>query len=105
MKLFLFGSSLTKKNPNDIDILWVYSRLECSSADAVVFVRRLESLILESLKLPVHSVILTDTEECEVAFADDVRAVLLLEFEMNQIRVSDVLDALVRAVVCKGVVG
>lgn len=105
MKLFLFGSSLTKKNPNDIDVLWVYSRLECSPTDAAMFVRSLESPIVESLKLPVHSVILTDTEEREVAFADDVGAVLLLEFEMNQIRVSDILDALVRVVVCKGAVG
>lgn len=94
MKLFLFGSSLTKKKPNDIDILWVYSRLESSPTAVVAFVRKLEIPIFEALKFPVHSVILTDTEEREVAFVDEVGAVLLLEFEMKLIQVGDILDAL-----------
>lgn len=66
--VFVFGSALISRNPNDLDLLVVYDPAECPPSQARDKSESLASELTRGLELQPHVVVLTKSEEQEVQF-------------------------------------
>jgi predicted nucleotidyltransferase len=66
-RLFLFGSALYSENPRDIDILVVYAT-SLSPVDALDFRSKLISKLRKYIAIPIHVVLLSQSEERKLEF-------------------------------------
>ena len=75
--LYLFGSYLKSVDPHDIDLLWLYDKMEMSPESIMVMVNDRESFMATRLPLPIHHTILSTTENEETGFLESVDAVFV----------------------------
>jgi predicted nucleotidyltransferase len=66
--VFVFGSALTSKNPNDLDLLVVYDPEACPLEQARDKALKLASELSGEIGLQPHVVVLTESEERSVRF-------------------------------------
>jgi predicted nucleotidyltransferase len=76
-EVFVFGSFLRHKDPNDVDILIVYDPEICPPKDAHASVAGAVHTLEKGLALPVHLTLLTKTEESTCDFKREVGCVPL----------------------------
>lgn len=76
-ELWLFGSSLTKEDPQDIDLLLVYDDDEIDPRRAYDVCGRVAMAITAKTRLPVDVVVLNAREAEQTAFAQRENAVQL----------------------------
>ncbi len=77
IKIYLFGSALTKTSPRDIDLLFVYSD-ERYDFDRILKVRRcFKAIFCSALKKEVDIILLSDKETLNNSFIEDEGAVLI----------------------------
>ena len=75
--LYLFGSYLKSVDPHDIDLLWLYNKMEMSPESIMVLVNERESFMEARLPLPIHHTILSIAEEMETGFLESVDGVFI----------------------------
>lgn len=74
IRLYVFGSWLKSSCPNDVDLLWIFSKRYIETAKAVIQIEAAERLMASEFGLPIHHTILSEEEEREVNFLTDVSA-------------------------------
>jgi hypothetical protein len=72
---FVFGSSSTCTNPNDLDRLFMYDSRDVSPRDAFALLRTLIAEIEQHVGLRVHATVLLTHEARNSGFIDQVEAV------------------------------
>jgi predicted nucleotidyltransferase len=77
--LFLFGSILKSKAPNDLDILVVYDPEVCAPEFAYQHHRSMLDSLAAAYSLPVHATFLTPSEQRATDFISRTCAVLFSE--------------------------
>lgn len=77
IKIYLFGSALTKINPGDIDLLFVYGE-EAYSFDSILELRRrVTSLLSNALNKEIDIILLSDKEILSNSFIEDEGAIVI----------------------------
>jgi len=79
--LYIFGSALRKRNPNDLDLLLVYDKRLVSEKTALSLRHRLSRSIMAELKLPVDLVLLSKFEAQQSRFVELEGAVAVSTFK------------------------
>lgn len=74
-ELFVFGSALTSKHPNDLDLLVVYDSLKCPPEQARDRAMMLVSELVTDCHLQPHVVVLKKSEERSVQFIRTERCI------------------------------
>lgn len=77
IKIYLFGSALTKLNPGDIDLLFVYSEEAYSIESILALRRRVTSLLSNSLNKEIDIILLSDKEILSNSFIEDEGAIVI----------------------------
>lgn len=77
INIYLFGSALTEINPEDIDLLFVYSSEAYSFNSILELRRRVRSLISNTLNKKIDIILLSDKEVLNNSFIEDEGAVLI----------------------------
>lgn len=67
MRIFLFGSAMSSETPHDIDLLITYAATEDPQA-AVQFRKKLRSRLGKYVPLPLHIILLSESEEAQTQF-------------------------------------
>lgn len=67
MRIFLFGSAMSSETPHDIDILITYAGAEPPQA-ALQFRREFKSRLEKYVSLPLHIILLSESEEIQTQF-------------------------------------
>lgn len=75
IKMYLFGSFLTSKNYNDIDILIVYKRKNICTNKILKLRKRIFSVVNKQGNFPVDITLLTEEEEKELSFIEIEKAI------------------------------
>lgn len=79
-KLYIFGSSMYKNEPSDIDLLLVINELVMDSRLAYRQAKPMTDKLYEDTGLPIDLTILTTAENMRSSFIDLVAARLVHEF-------------------------
>ena len=79
MDIFVFGSSLWRKHPKDVDVLVVYDPKICPPENAHSSIAESIRSLAVALGRPVHMTLLTQQEERGCAFKLDTGCVRLEE--------------------------
>ena len=82
-RLFLFGSALYSENPRDIDILVVYTASLTPGA-ALQFHTKLVRKLKKYFAVPIHVVLLSQSEECEVESVKTENCRLLIRQDIRR---------------------
>lgn len=78
--LWVFGSCLKNRAPNDIDLLWVYDTNRLNAQQAVSFVNRQIFLLQLLTRISIHNTILSNSEEDRFNFISSCHAQHLYRF-------------------------
>ena len=84
-RLFLFGSVLYSENPRDIDILIVYAS-SLKPTGALHFRAKLIKKLKKYVTIPIHVVLLSQTEERELEFIKRENCRLLRRADIRRLR-------------------
>lgn len=74
IRLYVFGSWLKSSCPNDVDLLWIFSKRYVETAKALSQIEVAERLMASELWLPIHHTILSEEEEREMNFLTNISA-------------------------------
>lgn len=77
IKIYLFGSALTKMNPSDIDLLFVYGEKAYSFDSILELRRRVTSLLSKALNKEIDIILLSDKEILSNSFIEDEGAIVI----------------------------
>jgi predicted nucleotidyltransferase len=78
-EIYVFGSSLWRKDPNDVNVLVVYDPKLCPPENAHSSIAQLIRSLADALGRPIHMTLLTRQEERGCAFKIDTGCVRLEE--------------------------
>jgi hypothetical protein len=78
-EIYVFGSSLWRQHPNDVDVLVVYDPTICPPENAHSSVAESIRSLADALGRPIHMTLLTRQEERGCAFKLDTGCVRLEE--------------------------
>lgn len=79
VKIFQFGSSIYKNNPNDIDLLIIYSKFELQTIESYITLRKQIKLQLyNNTKIPIDIIMLSEKEENQLNYVSKINSYRLL---------------------------
>ena len=77
ISIYLFGSALSTKEPNDLDVMMIYNA-EVTDIDLVLKIKNeLIDYLREKIPLPIDLLLLSENEELEIDFIQKEQAALL----------------------------
>lgn len=80
VEVYVFGSILTSKKPNDLDIIIVYNSKEHPGSSIYKSCRNLLNTLHKTFKLDIDITVLSYSENEEIGFTEKVQAIRLDRF-------------------------
>lgn len=72
--VYLFGSAYTSLTPSDIDIIYIYKETYFCYEHAIYFRKTISQKITEMFNIPADIVLLSETEEIELNYLQNVNS-------------------------------
>ncbi|WP_236883230.1 nucleotidyltransferase domain-containing protein [Clostridium botulinum] len=84
-EIYVFGSVLRSLEPNDLDILVIYDSKIYPKANIYIACKKMIDILAKTFNLDVHLTVLNYSENNEMNFVKNVKAIKLKSFLQNKL--------------------